>query len=198
MHYVSVKVYVSVAPVVVVPGTADQPPVLKALVDAGGSWHTRRLHGGPQQAAEALFRESVPALISDLVAPGDQEIQPVTFAVDEHDQSAITLIYTVALPMALGAALNTCGDATSPDVPRSDVAWRDRDRWRTVCATYPTKDAARDVGSRAISSDVDHMARILDFWRQQLEETAAATCFLAEYFTLPQLRDIYSAVWGYE
>ena len=198
VRYVSVKVYVSVAPVVVVPGTADQPPMLKAFVDASGSWHTRRIHGSPQQAAEALFRESVPALISDLVGPGDQEIQPVTFAVDENDQSAITLIYTVALPMALGAALTTGGYATSPEVPPTEAAWRDRDRWRTVCATYPTKDAARDAGARAISSEVDHMAAILDFWRQQLEETAAATYFLAEYFTLPQLRDIYSAVWGYE
>jgi hypothetical protein len=193
-----VKVFVSVAPVVVVPGTADQPPTLKAFVAAGGSWHTRRIHDSPQQAAEALFRESVPALISDLVAPDGQQIQPVTFAVGEHDQSAITLIYTVALPMALGAALNAYSDTAGPDVPRTDVAWGDRDRWRTVCATSPNKDAAKDAGSRAISTDVDHAATILDFWRQQLEETAAATYFLAEYFTLPQLRDIYSAVWGYE
>ena len=47
-------------------------------------------------------------------------------------------------------------------------------------------------------ADAPFASEVLVHWREALEATGAALRFLAGHWTAPQLRDVYSAIWGYK
>lgn len=163
-------------------------PAPYALADEGGDWAWASNPRDPGVAAMDLLAKLIPVPLSSL---NPKWLRPlgVTFFADRPDGSGgpgrVTLVYTAAVPLAL-----------------ADPSVTGASRWIPILTPASTSDEASEVGRTML---VDHGIRIgqllesvLDFWRQSLEETAAALLFLPDYWTMPQLRGIYSAVWGYE
>ncbi len=117
--------------------------------------------------------------LAELLEIDSSSLQPVEF-VDRGKQ--LVLIYTLSLPTGW------------TDVPSLS------DRWVRLCGTEPTRNVAKDLGRMQIADErtAPYAELVLDHWRQLLEETPAVLSFLAPFFTLAQVRDVYSAVWGYE
>lgn len=168
---------VTVVPVAVQQEGHEGRPTFAGLAGADGEWATSPLHGRAGSTAERLLSAVLPPAATFL----DRQtlhLRPVTFS-EDPDTGSVTLLYTVALPMALTAA----EDAAS--------------RWRPLVIPAPSADDARSAGDSAVAQ-VKYAEDLLEHWREVLEDTAGALLFLARYWTMPQLRVVYSAVWGYE
>ncbi|WP_157465549.1 hypothetical protein [Cellulomonas sp. Leaf395] len=164
---------------------------LVALQTAAGGWARTALESTtPRADATKLLEGLLQPVPSELLPHPSRAPKPVAFG-DGADgtphvgsDAALTLVYSVAVPMAMAAELG----------PYSD-------RWVPLLEPERALEDARKKGSVMIRSAPDApqlVESILDFWRRQLEETASALTFLAEYWTMSQLRDVYSAVWGYQ
>lgn len=163
---------------------------LVALKTADGRWASVPLATDAPRASATDLLESLLPVPKTLLPRQSQTPKPVGFG-DGFEGSpslgadpSLTLVYSVAVPMAMAAEL----------APGSD-------RWVPLLEPEDTADRARNKGSVMIKRAPDApqlVEAILGFWRQQLEETACALAFLAEYWTMSQLRDVYSAVWGYQ
>jgi hypothetical protein len=171
----------AVADVVVVPVAIRQadPPTLVALQGPGGGWACQPLVGTAQGTAQRLLTGVLPPG-TDILELSRQRARPATFVEGEAGNPRLTLLFTLALPMAL-----------------ADDAAPEHDRWTPLVHPRSTATAARVIGGDLLAN-VPFAHAIVDYWRQSLEETAAALLFVSRYWTLPQLRDVYSAIWGYE
>lgn len=171
------RTQVVVVPVAVQQAGHEGLPTFVGLAEPDGRWAASPLHDRAGSTAQRLLASVLPpaaALLDDRMPL----LRPVTF--EEHpDSGGVTLIYTAALPMALTEAVETVG------------------RWRPLVMPAPSADIARAAGGSAVT-DVEHAEVLLEHWREVLEDTAGGLLFLARYWTMPQLRDVYSAVWGYE
>ena len=163
---------------------------LVALKTADGRWASVPLATDAPRAAATDLLESLLPVPKALLPQQSQTPRPVGFGDGSEGspslgtEASLTLVYSVAVPMAMAAKL----------APGSD-------RWVPLLEPEDTADRARNKGSAMIKRAPDapqFVESILGFWRQQLEETACALAFLAEYWTMSQLRDVYSAVWGYQ
>ena len=171
------NVDVTLVPVSVRQDGVDGHPTLMGWPDADGRWATEPVADTPSGTAQRLLARNLP--------PGAQLLtvnpRPVGF-VEQADGSdrRLTLIYTSALPMAL----------CDPEAP-------DAERWIALLHPEERKSTARQAGSSMVS-DAPFARAVLVHWREALEATGAALRFLAGHWTAPQLRDVYSAVWGYK
>jgi hypothetical protein len=173
----AVEVQVAVVPVSVRQDGVNGHPTLMGWPEEDGSWTTGALTGTAADTAQRLLTGCLP--------PGAQLLQPeprpVSFVEERRrDGTQLTLVYTAALPMAL----------CDPEAP-------DSDRWVALLHPEEQKSAARRAGDKMIT-EVPFAVDILTHWRRALEETGAALRFLARHWIVPQLRDVYSAVWGYK
>ncbi|GAB3077739.1 hypothetical protein GCM10027080_24950 [Pedococcus soli] len=93
----------------------------------------------------------------------------------------LTLIYTAAVPMTTPLMDQELRATQPDDVPKD---WID-----LIGHVRPDSEQEHST-----SDAVDLV--VLDYWRQQLEETTAAFDLLPRYFTTSQMRLAYEAVWG--
>ncbi len=168
---------VTLVPVAVRQDGVDGHPTLMGWPDAYGRWATEPVADTPSGTAQRLLARNLP--------PGAQLLtvhpRPVGF-VEQADGSdrRLTLIYTSALPMAL----------CDPEAP-------DAERWIALLHPEERKSTARKAGSSMVA-DAPFAREVLVHWREALEATGAALRLLAGHWTAPQLRDVYSAIWGYK
>jgi len=181
---VSVETSVVLIPVAVSRVPGSDVPYLMGLRSANHAvWASAAMRADPRQVAtdllSGILEDADLEGLAELLDINSSSLQPVEF-VDRAKK--LVLIYTLALPTGWTelAALS--------------------DRWVRLCETKRTRDAALQLGRMQIADEASapYAEHILDHWRQLLEETPAVLSFLAPYFTLPQARDVYSAVWGYE
>jgi hypothetical protein len=173
----AVQVQIAVVPVSVRQDGVNGNPTLMGWPEEGGSWATGALAGTAADTAHRLMTGCLPPG-AQLVRP---EPAPIGFLEESRrDGTRLTLVYTAALPMAL----------CDPEAP-------DSDRWVALLHPEEQKSAARRAGDKMIT-DVPFAIDVLSHWRRTLEETGAALRFLARHWIAPQLRDVYSAVWGYK
>lgn len=167
--------------VVVVPVSVRQAdvPTLVGLQATGGGWVSAPLEGTGNDTAQHVLASSLPPGGSVLEAER-RRARPATFVEGERGFAGITLLYTTALPMAF-----------------ADPAAPDSDRWLPLVHPGTNAKTARQAGADLLA-DVPFAHLIVDHWRRSMEESAGGLLFLSRYWTLPQLRDVYSAVWGYE
>lgn len=156
------------------------PPALLALTDDAGQWRRRVIDADPEGALDSLL-EALPDGYRDILEFNEISPQPVTFVDETQTDGRVSLIYSIALPSAVAELL--AGDDA---------------RWVPLVWPARTFSEAKERGPAMINTDLPYTYAVLDFWRQSLEETTAAFAFLPQYFTIRQLREIYSAVWGYE
>ncbi len=168
-------VHVLLAPVTV--RYLDEQPTMCAL-RPDGVWATAKVFREPRATARELLLSLEPTDVLRSLPLTLRDLRPVAFAEGSRDNRRVTLIYTVALPMAVAES-----------APRDGA-------WLTLTKSFTTEAEARSQGSSAIARD-PVAEPILDYWRQALESRAGVLSFLAPYFTLAQVRDVYSAVWGY-
>jgi hypothetical protein len=171
------QVQVAVAPVSVRQDGVNGNPTLMGWPGKDGSWATGALSGTADGTAQRLLADCLP--------PGAQLLRltavPVGFVEEpQRDGTRLTIVYTAALPMAF----------CDPEAP-------DSDRWVALLHPEEQKSAARRAGDKMVT-DVPFAIEILHHWRRALEETGAALRFLSRHWIAPQLRDVYSAVWGYK
>jgi hypothetical protein len=103
----------------------------------------------------------------------------------------VDLVFTCALPV------------TAPLLdPQQERHSRSRGEWVRLLPRFPprpksgsTEDWQRGVSEVVLAADPVSLA-VLDHWRQRIEETTAAFELLPRYFTTPQVRSVYEAVWG--
>lgn len=180
----SVETSVVLIPVAVSRVPGSDVPYLMGLRSANHAvWASVEMRTDPRQVATDLLvgilEDADLEGLAELLDINSSSLQPVEF-VDRAKK--LVLIYTLALPTGWTelAALS--------------------DRWVRLCETKRTREAALQLGRMQIADEASapYAEHILDHWRQLLEETPAVLSFLAPYFTLPQARDVYSAVWGYE
>jgi hypothetical protein len=174
-----VDVDVTVVPVSVRQHGVNDLPTLMAWPNEDGHWISERLTRNATDSASRMLAEALPPgaeILQPMLRP-----EPVTFLEQEDGESTrLVLLYTVALPMAL----------CDPQAP-------DSSRWVPLVHPRAKASEAREAGSTMLAK-VPYVVDVVDHWRQALEETGAGLCFLARHWTAPQLRDAYSAVWGYE
>ena len=147
-----------------------------------GDWLRASATSDPRGVAEQLLHEQGPSLVDSL--PGWRpQLERVTFTDDDR---GLTLVYTASLPMTT-PLMDRDLRATQPvNVP---------DGWVDLLAAV--RSGARP--NREAWTTGDHAGHVvLDYWRQQLEETTAAFDLLPRYFTTSQMRLVYEAVWGKE
>lgn len=184
----SVDACVVLIPVAVSKPTNSEVPYLVGLraapqVAPPRVWAAASMRKHPRTVATDLligmFDNADLRGLAEILDIDSSSLQPVEF-VDRGKQ--LVLIYTLSLPTGW------------TEVPTLS------DRWVRLCETQPTRAAARSLGRTQIADErsAPYAGLILDHWRQLLEETPAVLSFLAPYFTLAQVRDVYSAVWGYE
>ncbi len=171
------RLRVTVVPVAVQQAGLAGRPTFVGLLDSKAEWATSPLHDRADTTAEGLLQQLLPESLRFLDHSA-LTLRPVTFS-EDADSGCITLLYTVALPMALTAAEETAG------------------RWIHLVQPAAGADEARAAGDSAISA-AEYAETLLQHWRKVLEDTAGGLLFLARYWTMPQLRDVYSGVWGYE
>lgn len=172
------SVRVTVIPVSVRQNGPNGRPTLMAWPGLDG-WARRPMGRTAEETAQrVLTRSQVPG--AAMIEP-EREPAPVAF-IEEKVRGGVrlTLLYTVPLPMAL----------CDPEAPLSE-------RWIPLLRPEARASEAREVGSAMVAEE-PFAWNVIDYWRQQLEGTGAGLQFLARYWTMPQLRDVYSAVWGYE
>lgn len=171
--------------VVVVPVSVQQHgwesrPTVVAWPGEEGAWAQDLLEGSAFSTAQGLLAGLLP-MSAQLLDPARLTPQPVTFMEGSQGwEQGLTLLYTVAVPMAL-----------------SDPETEHGDQWVALVRPEPTAKEARRKG-RDMLADLPYVFEIVDYWRRVLDETAGGLLFLSRYWTKPQLRDIYTAVWGYE
>jgi hypothetical protein len=154
-------------------------PVLVGYAPQDGAWLSRRVQSSPEQTAGELL-ESMGEPFARLAERLQATPRPVTFRDETARDRGVSLVYTLALPSAL-----------TEDGLLAAAAWRPLLRPRASALD------AQHVG-RDMLTDLEYCHDVVDYWRQQLEERNCALGFLPRYFTVRQLRDVYSAVWGYE
>jgi hypothetical protein len=173
-----VPLRVVLVPVAVREQNADGLPVLVGYAPDHGRWLSATARTSPEQTARDLV-----ATMGDSFARLAERLgsrpRPVAFQDNTDAGEGVTLLYTLQLPSALTEGL------------------LDADAWHELLSPRAGASDAQHLG-RDMISDLDHAAGVVDYWRQQLEERNCALGFLPRYFTVRQLRDIYSAVWGYE
>jgi hypothetical protein len=107
----------------------------------------------------------------------EANVERVGFVVNDE---TVSLLYTCATPVTT--------PLMGPDLqPSSDPG--PAEGW-TELLNIATADRAGGGLEREVA------AQVLDHWRQQLEETTAVFELLPKYFTTPQVRSAYDAVWG--
>lgn len=166
---------VAVIPVAVRHDGVDHRPTLMAWPAPDGHWTRHSLVGTAASTAQVALQESLPpgaAVLQAQLHPA-----PITFV---EERRRLVLLYTAALPMAL-----------------CDPAAPEADRWLPLLAPEAKASDARRIGEGMLA-DAPFTRSVLNHWRQALEETGAALTFLARHWTVAQLRDVYSAVWGYD
>lgn len=167
--------------VVVVPVSVRQAgvPTLVGLQAKGGGWARAPLEGTGRDTAQRVLATSLPPG-GTILEVERRRARPATFVEDERGFAGLTLLYTTALPMAF-----------------ADPAAPDSDRWFPLVHPRTKAEEARQAGADLLAN-VPFAHPIVDHWRQSMEDSAGGLLFLSRYWTLPQLRDVYSAVWGYE
>lgn len=179
------EVEVVVVPVAVRQHGWEKRPTLMGWPGEDGTWlrvrPRDRADGSADRAAQQLLKDALPPGAEHLLPWEDFRAGRVTFLEETvAGRARLTLLYTFALPMALA----------DPEAPQ-------RDRWIPLVKPEPKATEAREVGARMIG-EAPHAFEIVDYWRRVLEATAGGLRFLSHYWAMPQLRDVYSAVWGYE
>jgi len=181
---VMARVDVMVLPVSV--RDVDGSPVVVGLPDPSGGWVRETSATDPAGAALRMLEELLPVPRSLLREEWLRPL-PVTFyeREDSPGNRAVVLLYTASVPVAVAADENVPGN----------------ERWRALLNPAASAEAAKSTGRAMLTplgESADLEEAVLDFWRQKLEGTAAALLFLPPYWTMPQLRDVYSGFWGYE
>lgn len=141
-----------------------------------GHWISGRLRHDLDRVASELTVRSGPPLLGELIG-WHPRVDPITFV---ETEGGVSLLYSVAVPM------------TSPLVDarlEANTARMLPEDWVRI--------ASRSPGFRHPAAD-PVIGPVLDHWRQLLEETTAAFELLPKYFTTPQVRALYEAVWGQE
>lgn len=170
---------VAVIPVSVRQHGVSDRPTLMALPGGDGAWASEALVVTAAGTAQRVLAGCLPPG-AEILQP-ERQPSPMTFVEERsRGRARLVLLYTVALPMAL----------CDPQAP-------DSGRWVPLLRPEAKASEARHVGD-AMLAHVPFAIDIVDHWRQALEETGAGLRFLARHWTMPQLRDVYSAVWGYE
>lgn len=140
----------------------------------GGNLLTAPLRGSAHACARTVLETAGPRLLSR-VQRWEPRLRTVTFT---ELPDGLRLIYTCAVPM------------TAPLVRDDDpqrVEESHTTEWQTVAS------ATSGVGP-ALSDPV--LRHVLNYWRNLLEETSAVVELLPKYFTTPQVRGVYEAVWA--
>ena len=172
------SVEVVVIPVSVRQDGPDGRPTLMGWPGLDG-WARKALGRTAAGTAGYVLKKCLPPG-AEMLLPQRQP-QPVTFAESRgRSGTRLTLLYTVALPMAL-----------------CDPAVTGSERWLPLLRPEERATDARRVGA-AMLVERPFAFEIIDHWRQALEQTGAGLQFLSRHWTLSQLRDVYSGVWGYE
>lgn len=177
----SPEVEVVVVPVAVCQHGWEERPTLMGWPREDGTWLRGSLDGSADGTVQKLLKGALPPGAGRVLDREDFRADRVTFLEETvAGRARLTLLYTFALPMALA----------DPGLPKHD-------RWITLVKPEPKATEARQVGARMIG-DAPNAFEVVDYWRRVLEATAGGLRFLARYWAMPQLRDVYSAVWGYE
>ena len=172
------RVEVVVIPVSIRQEGPDGRPTLMGWPGLDG-WARKILGRTAAGTAGYVLKRCVPPG-AEMLLPQRQP-QPVTFAESRgRSGTRLTLLYTVALPMAL-----------------CDPAVTGSERWLPLLRPEERATDARRVGASMLG-ERPFAFEIVDHWRQALEQTGAGLQFLSRHWTLSQLRDVYSGVWGYE
>lgn len=180
------EVEVVVVPVAVRQHGWQERPTLMGWPGEDGTW----LRARPRDRADGSADGTAQQLLENAHPPGAEHLledredfraDRVTFLEETvAGRVRLTLLYTFAFPMALA----------DPGLP-------EHDRWIPLVKPEPKATEARQVGARMVG-EAPNAFEIADYWRRVLEATAGGLRFLAHYWAMPQLRDVYSAVWGYE
>lgn len=164
----------------------------------GGNWPRAQLSAGEpaSEVAARLARDwrSDHPLVAD--TDWHPRVEPVNFT--EHEDGSLSIVYTFAVPLSVTLISSDLtphqpGDvgpdwfALGPTLPAPpDDPTHTSAKWKKFAERVD--DAMREL---------DPIARLLlEHWRQQVEETTAAFELLPSYFTIPQLRWVYDALWG--
>ncbi len=147
---------------------------------SGDAWARRVVKGSANQTARAMLDE-LPAEYRHVVAKLGLEPSGVGFKEEEANGVALMLIYSIALPVPLA----------DPDVPGAE-------RWIPLLEAGGSQAQARRRGSDLLRKHEPYAERLVDYWREELEEETRLFAFLPRYFTARQARDIYTAFWGYD
>ncbi len=174
----SISLDVVVVPVAVMPAVNDAVRLLAYSPHEG--WLRAPASSRPLEVATALLKEAGPSLVEAL-PDWEPQLEDVGFGVGPHT-SGVTLLYTTAVPVTTPMMDAKLNPNTRVGIPYGWVDLLDD-------ALSPSKGGERLMGLNA-------GPRILDYWRQQLEETTAAFDLLPKYFTTPQVRAVYDAVWS--
>ncbi|MCK5929049.1 MAG: hypothetical protein KAG80_12715 [Nocardioides sp.] len=197
------KLRVALAPVAIRSRQAKQPAEMLGLVTRGAdeAWPSVALErSGIDPPDDRRLLELLPPSGRVLLESLGASPRPVTFI---RDGATLTLLYTVAVPSPLVDA-SLVGDVTTDaPLPEGEDAsgtgagvWEGM-QWRRLVRPHAYRKEAMALGTRGLAT-LPHGEIVVDFWRQRLEERAAFVEFLPRYVTNPQVRDLYSAVWGYE
>lgn len=140
----------------------------------GGRWISGTLQEDLDRVATELTLAEGPPLLRE-VDEWCPQVDPITFV---EREGSVSLLYSVGVPMT-SPLLDATLEAHSPGILSED--------WVRI--------ASASAGFRQPLDD-PIISPVLLHWRQMLEETTAAFELLPKYFTTPQARALYEAVWG--
>jgi hypothetical protein len=148
----------------------------------GDAWARRTVGatagGSAIQTARSLVEELPPEYRHVVTQLG---LWPSGIAFKEEADGVLTLIYSIPLPTPLA----------EPDLPGAE-------RWITLVEGGGSQAKASLRGSDLLHDQEPYAERVVEYWREELEEETRLFAFLPRYFTARQARDVYSAFWGYD
>jgi hypothetical protein len=167
----------------------DGPPRLVSLTHEDGRPLSRIVRRDVEGTARALLADTLKELAAtglleastsardDLCALGGRFL---ALAGAQPSSRSVVLVYTAVIPTPLAEA-------------ELDITAGSPYAWRTMNTSRGRRDDRRTPKRRSGED-----ALVLEYWRQAFEETDVALDFLPEFLSLPQLRSLYDAVWGYD